>query len=50
MRTSSKFVITFLPKVSGLKTSLIKAEKAAGPIEMRTNNQLHGVDFNKELC
>ena len=35
MKTLSKFLMTFLLKISGVKFLLIKAEKAAGPIDKR---------------
>ena len=34
MKTSSKFVITFLLRMSGLKFLLINAENAAGAMEI----------------
>ena len=34
MKTSSKYVVTFLLKISGPKFLILKAEKAAGPKDM----------------
>ena len=34
IKTSSKYVITFLVSMSGLRVLLMNAEKAAGPMDM----------------
>ena len=41
MKTSSKYVIAFFLSISGLKISLIKTEKAAGPMDIPSNNLLN---------
>ena len=40
-KTSSKYVIAFLLSMSGQKNLLVKAEKAAGPMDMPLNNLLN---------
>ena len=41
IKTSSNYVIAFLLSMSGQKIILLKAEKAAGPMDMPENNLLN---------